>query len=168
MLDSTVGGPDANSYVSEDDASSYFETMLNAQSWLDARAPTRESALITASRLLDENVNWYGSIASDLQSLRWPRSGVYDQDSREFLTSTIPAGLKNITCDLALYLIENGGYTESTTQFTAINLGPLGLKYKDGSTFGFPKQVIEALKLFGIYEGPLSGRQASNIKLVRT
>jgi hypothetical protein len=45
------------------------------------------------------------STTPTLQSLRWPRCGVYDQDNRLIPYNVIPSQLKEATCEMARYLI---------------------------------------------------------------
>lgn len=168
-LDATVGGVSANSYIDEAAAEIYFETVINSDAWDNATSPNREAALITASRLLDQNVNYFGYIAEDTQAMRWPRTLTYNQDGVEYLDTIIPEKLKNIVCDLALSILENGGYTASTNQFKQMNIGSLLFKYKDPAGDGpFPPNVLEAIKLFGDYIGASTGRQPSTARLQRT
>lgn len=168
-LDATVGGVSSNSYIDETDANTYFESVINSDSWDTASTPNREAALITATRLLDQNIVYIGSIATDTQALRWPRSAAYNQDGIEYSDSAIPEKLKFIVCDLALSILSNGGYTGSSNQFRQLNVGSLILKYKDPNTDGpFPPNVLEAIRLFGEYNGASTGRQVSTAKLQRS
>lgn len=66
----------------------------------------RERALIWATSLLDSSFEWRGTYRFTSQALRWPRSGVYDFDGREFNYDTIPELLKRATAELALALIK--------------------------------------------------------------
>lgn len=168
-LDATIGGVSANSYIDEADAELYFANVINSDAWDAATAPNRKAALITASRLLDQNVNYFGFIAADTQALRWPRTSAFTQDGVEYSDAIIPEKLKNIVCDLALTILDNGGYTGATNQFKQLNIGSLLFKYKEpGGDGPFPPAVLEAIKLFGEYIGASTGRQVSTARLQRT
>ncbi len=105
----TPGAANANSYSTKAEASSiggYFETRLFSTDWTDASTPDRNIALVWATRLLDDWVEWQGHKVSDGQALRWPRSSVSDRDGYAFDNDEIPQFLKNATAELAVYLLE--------------------------------------------------------------
>ena len=54
-IDATVGGIASNSYVSLEDANTYFSTRLHAETWTSASDADKEAALITATNIID----WY-------------------------------------------------------------------------------------------------------------
>ena len=167
-LDATVGGVSANSYISVADADAYFASTFKASVWDAATDESKIASLILATRLLDNNVNYYGDVAADTQALRWPRTSTFDKDGVEYSDTAIPREFQNIVCDLAISLIENGGYTGSSNQFKQLNIGSLAFKYKDSGDGPFPPNVVEAIDQFGEYEGPSSGRQVSTARLVRS
>lgn len=111
----------ANTYVSVEEASAYFETRLNASSWVDALSSIQESALITASNYLDQNFDWEGCKVFDAQSMDWPRSGVVSCDAGCDVTcnnvcgssvayidsDSIPDQIKDATLEMSLNLLNN-------------------------------------------------------------
>lgn len=90
----------ANAYCTLDEAEAYFETRLHKSAWDNASDDDKEAAILWATRLLDENVRWYGAPVSNNQPLAWPRSGVSGIDSDE-----IPTFLKQATAEFAMHLI---------------------------------------------------------------
>lgn len=167
-LDATVGGVSANSYIDVAAADTYFASTFKASVWDSATDEDKIASLMLSTRLLDNNVNYYGDVANDAQALRWPRTGTFDKDGVEYSDTAIPQEFKNIVCDLAISLVENGGYTGSSNQFKQLNIGSLAFKYKDSGDGPFPPNVVEAIDQFGEYEGPSSGRQVSTVRLVRS
>ena len=73
-------------------------------------ANDKERALIWSTTLLDEMMSWYGTKRTKEQSLRWPRSGVYDADGTAFDYDTLPNLLIVGTCELGLSLLENNAF----------------------------------------------------------
>lgn len=77
---------------------------------LDGGTPDREAALRKATRYLDNTYynRWQGEKKSQTQALCWPRSEVYDRDDLEISSTTIPAAIMNVTCELAkIFLTED-------------------------------------------------------------
>lgn len=91
----TVG---KNSYITVDEADSYFEGRLYSDKWETAQAPDR--ALVMAARLLDTQISWAGRPVSDNQAMAWPRVGV-----RDVLPDVIPTAVKAAQAELALALL---------------------------------------------------------------
>jgi len=68
---------DANTYVSLEDADAYFAGRLNSTVWVDdATSTTKSQALVTATKYLDENMEWLGYRVDKAQALDWPRTQV--------------------------------------------------------------------------------------------
>jgi hypothetical protein len=68
----TVELTDANSYVALDDAETYFEERLNADSWHQAEEVDKMRALIMATKAID-NLNFTGEKTDTEQTLQFPR-----------------------------------------------------------------------------------------------
>lgn len=101
----TAAGTNSNSYCTIDEANDYIETRLHKSTWTESGTVEKRAALVWATRLLDEKVDWVGLKYSSSQSLRWPRSGVFDQDGLSVDQDTIPTFLKNATAEFALKLL---------------------------------------------------------------
>ena len=67
----------------------------------------REAALIWATRVLDTQMDWFGSKTKgpEFQTLRFPRSGITDLDHYNVTQTGIPVILECSTAELAIYLI---------------------------------------------------------------
>lgn len=141
-LDATVGGPNANSYLTVAEADAYFATRLFSSLWTAAVTATKEAALIQATRMLDAKVTqpwtaaqlpdgftirrvstlgadqqsfvvWNGSPATAEQALLWPRSGMVDKLGNELPDDVIPQGVKDAVCELALLALGGDRTTEN-------------------------------------------------------
>lgn len=166
MIDSSVGTSTANSYVSVEYADTFFASSVNSASW-PTDLSKKEAALIEATRLLDQSFSWQGSIASDVQSLRWPRIDAYDVDGRLIASNVIPKAIADATCNLAYFLVQDGGLNQSSQSVSAFKIGPLDIKYSDNpSVVGVPRFVVQALNSYGSFTGYISGVVRS-VKAIR-
>lgn len=114
----TAGGDTSNSYITREDAQSYFDGRLYSDAWNDAAENDQNKALVSATLRLDQEV-WKGvpTVAVAEQALQWPRTGVIDRtaDSARdtwgasftpyLANDTIPVWLQYATCELALVLL---------------------------------------------------------------
>lgn len=102
----TVG---TDSYISLDDADSYFANRLHSDTWL--QNPLQETALKMACSLLENRVHWLGAPTDSSQTLSWPRRGLLDHSGNVVPKDTIPEAVKAVQCDLAAYLLDNDPMT---------------------------------------------------------
>lgn len=157
MIQAQAGHVDANSYVDVAYADSFFNSSIGNDSW-PASLELKEAALIEATRILDSQFAWIGDIATPEQSLRWPRLNVYDVDGRIVDSASIPKLLKDATCNLAYYLLQNGGLNQSASGLKGLKVGPIDMKFNDNKTvIGVPKFVVMNLKSIGQFQGYVDG-----------
>lgn len=107
VLDATVGGSSANSYCTRAEGDTYHEAHLYATAWTGATSGNKDAALVWATRMLDEQIEWAGEKTTVEQALRWPRGGAYDRDGIEIDSEIIPTFLKHATAELARYLLSS-------------------------------------------------------------
>jgi hypothetical protein len=144
-LVATAGDSSANSFVTVEEAETYFGARLDVEAWEDAEAAgsdRKARALMAATRILDRQ-RWLGCPATTTQRLRWPRvdvpkadpSGVgdgygYRSGYGEFYDSDeIPQPIKDATCELAYALLAE--------EFTEANGEGLKSFSADGHSFNF-------------------------------
>jgi len=108
-VDATVKGTGANSYVTLAEASSFHAESVYGSAWAAYSSTQQGLAVITATRMLDDYVDWSGYKATDEQALRWPRYGVDDRDGYYFEDDQIPTFLVNATSEFAKYILDNIG-----------------------------------------------------------
>lgn len=98
-----------NSYISLDDADSYFQNRLYTDAWDNASSDEseKELALLWACNLMEDRVKWYGAKSDSSQSLQWPRKGLVDRYNKAVDSSSIPEIVKDVQCELALHLLQN-------------------------------------------------------------
>ncbi len=134
-LDATAKGANANSYATEAEADDYNDGIPAAHTadW-DAATTTsevKEDALMTATRLLDEQVEWEGTISDQDQRLRWPRTDVFDADNREYDGDTIPQWLKDATSEYARLLIGKYLPKEPTRGIDMLKTGEVTIDFNE-------------------------------------
>ena len=119
----------SNSYCTLDEADTYHEGRLHVSTWTSAGDDDKETALIWATRLLDELVVWDGLKYTEDQALLWPRDGCLDRGGYEILTSVVPQFVKDATAELARYLIGADRTAENDTRgFKYLRAGTLEME----------------------------------------
>lgn len=91
-----------NSYVTVEEADSYFANTLQFEDWNKYDATTKEKALITATRQIDR-LPFSGRKLDLYQNLEFPRTNT----ALEF-TDGIPDAVAYATCEQALFLLQGG------------------------------------------------------------
>jgi len=136
VIDATIGGESANSYITLVDAESYFEERMPAASnWLATVSDDdKNRALVTATRLLDKMVVWDGLAASDTQALLWPRLELYDAKGVEIEDDAIPVEIGYAVCELADSLLGTDRTDDLTTQgIEGMDVGDIGIKFSSSA-----------------------------------
>lgn len=133
-----------NSYVTLNEADSYFDNRLDVNAWLNADNQMKEQALVTATLQMDE-LSWAGQSQVSDQNLAFPRAGVF-RDSSRGLNSTFSSYtfvttdevetslgrdiqlLRRATYELAFHLLNNEGLIDKTGDVQDIKVGSISLK----------------------------------------
>lgn len=100
----------ANSYVTLAEANTFLAANIHAVSTWEALDPDVQKALLVwAARYLDQRAEWNGVLVDTdtPQSMRWPRSGVYDRDNVLIPDDVIPKQLKEATMEMARFLMDD-------------------------------------------------------------
>ena len=132
-----------NCYVSLDEAETYFETRIDAGAWLNADDEDKESALVTATLILDEN-QFIGVAVSSDQSLAWPRNEATVLEPRigtyiTYADDEIPDRLKKATYEMAYHLLSNENLLDNKSQnFEEISIGTISIKDTNQDTSKVP------------------------------
>jgi hypothetical protein len=99
-LIATIGASDANSYVTQAEATAYFLNRIHSSAWEDFE--NKSQVLITSSQMLDWYVKWKGTKQTETQFMQWPRSSAIRGDGTEIDEDTIPPEVKVAVYELAL------------------------------------------------------------------
>jgi len=127
-----------NSYVSVADADTYFVTRIDSANWTAASTALQESALVTATALVDDHA-WIGSAVSSSQALAWPRNNAIYNDTRlginvTFGNNVIPSQVKEAVYEQALHLVDNEDVLQGQGQtFESISIGSIAISDSDSS-----------------------------------
>lgn len=102
-----TGLANANSYASVSTAVDYLSANIHATSFLNAVSAVQEKCLVRAAQLLDQFVDWYGSRATTVQALEWPREGVLGRDGVTYIEKTVvPVWLQQAVAEYARFLYD--------------------------------------------------------------
>jgi len=122
-----------NSYVSLEEAENYFETRIDSGAWHNADDEDRESALVTATSIIDEN-QFIGVAVSSTQSLAWPRKEAtyFDPKYNSMISpgiNEIPLRIKLGTFELAYQLLSNENLLDQKSQtFEKVSIGSITIE----------------------------------------
>jgi hypothetical protein len=123
-IDATVGGANANSYLTLNNAQAIIDGFVqdaDVTAWASATTDQKNRALFTATQRLDRE-RFLGARATDTQALQWPRTGVRKPDTyintyavgfpfritTDYYTETeIPQQVQYAQVVLAVYLHNN-------------------------------------------------------------
>lgn len=141
-----------NSYVTVDNADSYFETRIDSAAWFDASDEIKDQALVTATQIVDDNA-WIGSAVSLSQALAWPRKYAIYYDQRlgsevSFSTTEIPERVKTAVYEQALHLVNNEDLLAGTTQtFESISIGNISISDSNNDVARVPMKPLRVMQL---------------------
>ena len=102
-----TGLVNADAYMSEADADTYFAAIANA-TWAGATTTAKEQAIVKATRYMEKRFGnkWKGIIASSTQALGWPRDYVYDERGTE-LDDQVPTAIAHACAEYAVHALTN-------------------------------------------------------------
>ena len=172
VIDATLSGASANSYVTLAGANAYFETVPDSSTWTDKTDDAKNRALISATRWIDA-LSFYGNRCSETQALKWPRED-YKVDGITLACTLIPEPIKVATYELARALANDTdaitGTTGTTGIYDEVELGELKVKYnKTSQTSGVINNVFDVYPWLQSYLGPYCMGGATNyaVRLLR-
>lgn len=147
----TPGLSTSNTYASVIEATSYFDTVIYRSNWEDASPDERKRALLMATRILDEQMDWFGYKMTDDQALRWPQGSQVGPDGYAVDNEIIPQFLINATAEFAGYLIgEDRTADPDTLGFSRIKAGDLEMVVAKNDRPGIlPSSVWQMLVPYG-------------------
>ena len=168
----TPGDSNANAYVTEADAAAFLEERLHTEAWTTwdptsdemSLVARRRAALVTATRLLDEQVQWHGTPVSATQALAWPQHGQVDAYGRPIASTVVPVAIQRATAYLALALLRDTSEDPAQATLGAIKskrLGDTEIVYRDhvaGDAPGvrLPAEVRRLVQPYGTVSGGMT------------
>ena len=129
VIDATVGGAATNSILTLAETDMYIhQRPFHAAYDVISDDDTKHAAMLWATRILN-HYGWKGAIASQAQSLAWPRTGVYDKDDREQASDNYPEWLKVACAELTFFLLTEDRLSDTGTEgFKNISVGAISLE----------------------------------------
>ena len=171
-LIATPGAPDANSYVTVEEADSYFDERLNASAWAAASPEDKARALIQATRRLDQE-EFEGvptrplngtAVDQPTQALKWPRQMADTDAGWTYEDDIIPDPVKQATMELALVYLSSDSDPLADTGlegFEQVQVGPLTVVPRHQRRAGeLPENVRRLLQ-------PVLRMSRANVRIVR-
>ena len=157
-IDATVGGANANSYLTLADAQAMIDGMVqnaDVTAWASATTDAKNRALVTATQRLDRE-RFLGARTDDTQALQWPRSGVRKPDTYintyavgfpfritedYFDDDEIPDQVKRSQVELAVYLNNNvdGIGLSGLEDYKSVTIGPISVTTNNYGAVGVDK-----------------------------
>ena len=135
----------ANTYISLDYADTYCEDM-GYTAWASCTETEREAAILRAMRYI-EGLSWKGIKYDYDDALKWPRSGVYDEDGYAIDYDEIPTAVKKALAQAAYEESQSSGVLLPTYQ-TGIKrekIDVIEIEYFGNSTVSAPGKVFDAI-----------------------
>lgn len=144
-----------DTYISLDDADTYFGARLHSSTWDSSSDSDKEAALKMACKLLENRVSWYGSPTDSGQDLSWPRKGLVDRSGNRVDDDTTPEAVKAVQCELAAYVMETDPYAVPDG-IQQIDLEGLEIDmHKTDHTI--PPKIFRPIQIFGqLIDAPAS------------
>lgn len=165
-LDTTIGGVNADSYVSIADADAYHANRgLADASWKTLAPGIKEGALRKATQYLDATYKFCGIKITRTQALRWPRYNVWI-DGYMVNYNELPKYLIAACCELALRAtVQDLDPDLEPLLVTKETVGPISVDYS-------PIQRYSGRKFFDYVESLLApillGGGRGNVPVVRS
>lgn len=154
-LIATPAASDANSYCTVAEGDAYHESRLFTDTWTDASAAEKATALVMATRLLDAFYSWTGDAmtqpkspklpkgayyawtglaTTSTQALCWPRTGMLTRNGYAIESGEIPNGLKDATAEFARQLLAADRTADNDVEaqgLKSLSAGPVSLSFQD-------------------------------------
>lgn len=168
-LDVTVGGATSNSYGTLEELKAYFSNRSEADDFLSMSDDVLTARLIQAAMINDTVLTAYGELASNEQSLLFPRSNLIDKHGRTYADDVIPDKIKWAQFEQALFCNTNNISIPSilTQGFSEAHLDVMSIKLdKDFIPNKLSYDVIDFLSLFGTVDTAL-GSDTQYVYVVR-
>jgi hypothetical protein len=156
VIDATVGGANANAFLTLAEADAINETHPYSAAWAALSDDMRTRCIITATRLLNDRVSWFGTATDETQRLTLPRSGLYDRNLYAIDDDVIHDDLKWITAEFARALAEYDYTADNAAGRDAlkrVEVGAVKVEYADDAgrraAVFMTASLIQALAPYG-------------------
>ena len=167
VLIATAADPDANTYCTLAEAECYVAGVAYPGKWADADADQKNRALVTATRMLDDAMDWFGFPTTYEQRLQHPRIGLVTRTGDEVDDSFVADAVKDATSELGVQVLNANRDADNDAEATGLSsLSAAGVSLSFKSTAKskpIPDSVARALAHLGQVKGT-----GFSVPLVRT
>jgi hypothetical protein len=134
VIDATVGGTAANSYVTAIEADAILMALPYRYGWDAADADWRNEALVYAVKEIEREYKFKGTRTYDDQARDWPRDGLYDKYGREVAEDSHPEDVKLAQCQVADLILagDRESETGSMAGIRRLRVGPIEIELQNG------------------------------------
>ena len=144
--------PDMNAYCDVAFADAYFTFRFGGEAWNDGTFTDtqKESLLVRATTTLD-TFRYGGYKTSGTQPLKWPRSGLVDDEGYAVANNVVPMRVKQATCEMAYWFwTEEDRFMSDTElrQLDSYKAGPLDVKAKKSPEL-LPVAALDLIRSMG-------------------
>lgn len=149
-LDANPTSPDMNAYCDVAFADAYFTFRFGGEAWRDFDIEKKEALLVRATTTLD-TFRYGGYKKSGAQPLKWPRSGLVDDEGYTVADTVVPMRVKQATCEFAYwYWTEEDRLMSDTDlrQVESFSAGPLDITAKK-SPMLYPVAALDMIRSMG-------------------
>jgi len=174
LLDVTVGGNTASSYISLEEADHYHTNHRSQNTeWFAVTDVEKRRHILWAMSSIETYFKWKGTKATTRQSLEWPRYRAYDDNKYligyDYTLSvyTIPTQVKNAVSEMAYQLMIGNSSAGTTPQeLTGLKIDVIELKFNEAATDA--KSIPDVIREMLMGVGSLKTTKVSTATLVRT
>lgn len=148
----TPGASDANCYLTQTEADGIIDqNMYLLPYWEIASVDRQRSALVMATRILDEQIEWVGLPTYEDQALQWPRTSTFTRNGQAIEQDVVPDFVKVATAELACYLLQKNRMADPVTMgFKMMKADTLQLQIdKNWAAEVMPDSVWQIVKYWG-------------------
>lgn len=133
-LDATVGGPNANSFLTRARGDALAADLLYMDGYTSASEADRDKALIMGTQRIVAVTCWTGVPTTAEQALPWPRTGMVGRTGAIIPSNIIPLEVEMATLRMAVKLLNSDitADNEAATQgLSRVKAGPVEVEWKD-------------------------------------
>lgn len=167
-FDATVGGVNANSFLTVSEATVLLAGRLDTEPWYASAADDlltltarREAALCWATTLLVTQTTWYGTPTTTTQALPFPMTGLVDARGRPIESATMPLAVQQATAVYALALLRDTSERAAVGSDAGVKskrFGATTIVFRDVAPVpvharGIPREVRLLLRDYGTMAG---------------
>jgi len=139
-----------NAYCDVAFADAYFTFRFGGEAWIGFDVEKKEALLVRATNTLD-TFSYGGYKKSGSQPLKWPRSGLVDDEGYSVSETTVPQKVKQATCEFAFWMWTEEDRLLSDTdlrQVESFNAGPADIKAKKSPAL-YPTIALDMIRSMG-------------------